>query len=81
MGQAGSADAEYGSDRSGSYGKLPSGERVGRIYGCCHQGAEQAGSAHCVYPLGQTGTNEGEDAEQPQSSDLKSASPQPFIGI
>ena len=55
------------------------GNRLGGIHRCRHPGAECAGSSHCVYPVGQTGTDEEEYVEQSQSPDFRGTSSQPVV--
>lgn len=65
----------------GASGELPSGERMGTVYGCSHLSSQCTGPSDRLFPVGQTGADEGIDADEPEASDLKSAASKPTFGV
>lgn len=81
VGRSGGSVVKHGSDGAGTSGSIPSGERLGAVYGCCDPGSQCAGPADCLYALGQTGTKQDPDADESKASDPEGTSSKSVIGI
>ena len=71
MGRPGSTAFKYSPYSQGASGRIPSGKRLGTVYGCDHSGSECAGSSDCVYVVGTSGAEQNTDAYKSKAPDLK----------
>ena len=69
MGESGRIHVEYGIDGPGSSGEFSQRTWMGAIYGCGNPGTGGGRQTPCLYPVGQSGTEESRDDHEPEASD------------
>ena len=81
MGRPGCITVKYRAYSAGSSGKFTSGTRLGTVYGRGNSCSQCAGQTGCIHALGQTGTEQNSDADESETSDIKSAASKSVVGI
>ena len=81
VGGSGSSFTQYGFDGPGPCGSIPSGKRMGAVYGCRHPSGQRTGSAHCVYAVGTARTVEDPHAYESETFDPEGTASKPAFRI
>lgn len=81
MGRPGCITVKYRAYRACASGKFTSGTRLGTVYGRGNSCSQCAGQTGCIHALGQTGTEQNSDADESETSDIKSAASKSVVGI
>ena len=81
MGRPGCITVKYRAYSACASGKFTSGTRLGTVYGRGNSCSQCAGQTGCIHALGQTCTEQNSDADESETSDIKSAASKSVVGI